>query len=103
MLRHSSFVISNPKTRPATMESSILYQPLACDSGSQLVKKFLSFTVTAIIAGSLLTGSGCRRQTAEATGTSQSTAVDRVTAGKPVRKTLKLVTTQPGRIEAFEE
>ena len=29
--------------------------------------------------------------------------IDRVTAGKPVRKTLKLITTQPGRIEAFEE
>ena len=33
----------------------------------------------------------------------RQTAIDRVTAGKPVRKTLKLITTQPGRIEAFEE
>jgi RND family efflux transporter MFP subunit len=32
-----------------------------------------------------------------------ASAADRVTAGKPVRKTLKLITTQPGRIEAFEE
>jgi len=32
-----------------------------------------------------------------------SAAVDRVTAAKPVRKTLTLTTTQPGRIEAFEE
>jgi RND family efflux transporter MFP subunit len=30
-------------------------------------------------------------------------SVDRVTAGKPQRKTLELFTSQPGRIEAFEE
>jgi RND family efflux transporter MFP subunit len=31
------------------------------------------------------------------------TRVDRVTAGKPARKTLEFYTSQPGRIEAFEE
>src|SRR3954468_18844772 len=62
--------------------------------------------VPALVVGFLFAGSGCRRQTTEAASTAgQSTAaaIDRVTAGKPVRKTLKLVTTQPGRIEAFEE
>lgn len=68
------------------------------------MKRFISLTVAATFAGLVITGTGCRRQTAEATPQAQSgTAVDRVTAGKPVRKTLKLVTTQPGRIEAFEE
>jgi HlyD family secretion protein len=34
---------------------------------------------------------------------SSSTALDRVTAGQPVKKTLRLFTEQPGRVEAFEE
>src|SRR5207344_1480824 len=63
-----------------------------------------SLIAAATIVGLLTTHSGCRRQTAEASTPAQSaTAIDRVTAGKPVRKTLKLITTQPGRIEAFEE
>jgi HlyD family secretion protein len=68
------------------------------------MKWFLSLVVPALLVGLLLTHSGCRRKTAEPTSLpGQSAAADRVTAGKPVRKTLKLITTQPGRIEAFEE
>jgi HlyD family secretion protein len=68
------------------------------------MKQLLSLIGTVCIAGLLLAQYGCRRGTAEPTSSSQSSAtVDRVTAGKPVRKTLKLTTTQPGRIEAFEE
>src|SRR5215468_5263886 len=51
---------------------------------------------------------GCNRSPAptsppSATASSSAPAVERVTAGKPAVKTLKLTTTQPGRIEAFEE
>src|SRR4249920_1556064 len=60
--------------------------------------------LTIAFAGMLLMcGAGCRRPAESATSAPQSKAtVDRVTVGKPVRKTLKLSTTQPGRIEAFE-
>src|SRR3954470_546888 len=70
------------------------------------MKCIVLFTALVMIVGLLFGGSGCRRQTTEAASTpgqSTAAAIDRVTAGKPVRKTLKLVTTQPGRIEAFEE
>src|SRR4051794_10584701 len=70
------------------------------------MKYLLLLTAPALVVGLLFAGSGCRRQTTEAASTpgqSTAAAIDRVTAGKPVRKTLKLVTTQPGRIEAFEE
>src|ERR1700749_3866025 len=54
--------------------------------------------------GLLVASVGCHRPAESAPPAGQTkAAVDRVTAGKPVRKTLKLVTTQPGRIEAFEE
>jgi HlyD family secretion protein len=69
------------------------------------MKSLLTLTAVAFVVGLSIADSGCRRQTTEpASTTAQSaTAIDRVTAGKPVRKTLKLITTQPGRIEAFEE
>src|SRR6476646_2110463 len=69
------------------------------------MKGFLSSTAAVFVVGLLIADNGCNRQTTELTSsTSQSAAAaDRVTAGKPVRKTLKLITTQPGRIEAFEE
>jgi RND family efflux transporter MFP subunit len=69
------------------------------------MKWLLSLTTTAVIAGFLIAHIGCRRQVTEAASTpaQSTTAIDRVTAGKPVRKTLKLITTQPGRIEPFEE
>jgi HlyD family secretion protein len=58
----------------------------------------------AFVIGLLMSEAGCRRSAESAPEAAQSKAtVDRVTAGKPVRKTLKLTTTQPGRIEAFEE
>ena len=62
-------------------------------------------TAAAFVVGLLIADIGCRRQATEpaSTAAQSATAIDRVTAGKPVRKTLKLVTTQPGRIEAFEE
>lgn len=52
---------------------------------------------------------GCRQASSApsppppASASSSAPAVERVTAGKPVVKTLKLTTAQPGRIEAFEE
>ena len=50
---------------------------------------------------------GCRRQTATLAVSDSSAAasspVERVTVGKPQRKTLTLSTSQPARIEAFEE
>jgi len=66
----------------------------------------LSGTVVVIVVGaSLLTSVGCNRRgasEAQANASTPETAI-RVTVGKPVRKTLTLATTQPARIEAFEE
>ena len=69
------------------------------------MKSLLSLTAAACVVGLLVSGNGCRPQSAALTpsNTPFSAAIDRVTAGKPVRKSLKLITTQPGRIEAFEE
>jgi HlyD family secretion protein len=69
------------------------------------MNRLLSLIGAVCMVGWLLTQTGCSRRAAEPTSsTGQSAAsVDRVTAGKPVRKTLKRSTTQPGRIEAFEE
>jgi RND family efflux transporter MFP subunit len=51
----------------------------------------------------LLSLSGCDHSTAAPAAQSESAAVDRVTAGPPQRKDLRLTTTQPARIAAFEE
>src|SRR3954467_10974951 len=61
--------------------------------------------VTATWALALLVVVGCNRQSPEpqASAAPTAAAVDRVVAGKPVKKTLKRYTSQPGRIEAFEE
>src|SRR6478735_2592689 len=69
------------------------------------MKSLLMLTTAAFLVGLLIADSGCRRQATDSASTpaQSANAVDRVTAGKPVRKTLKLITTQPGRIEAFEE
>src|SRR3954470_4943783 len=69
------------------------------------MKMLLKLTAAAFVVGLLIADSGCRRPATEPASTpaQSATAIDRVTAGKPVRKTLKLITTQPGRIEAFEE
>ncbi len=68
------------------------------------MKRLLTLIGIIGMAGWLFTQNGCIRRAAESNSTGQSSAaIDRVTAGKPVRKTLKRSTTQPGRIEAFEE
>jgi HlyD family secretion protein len=69
------------------------------------MKWLLSLTGAVCTAGLLLATSGCNRRTTEAASPTvqSSAAVDRVVAGQPARKSLKLTTTQPGRIEAFEE
>src|SRR3954454_19362435 len=69
------------------------------------MKSLLRLITAAFVVGLLIADIGCRRQTTEPASTSSqsTTALDRVTASKPVRKMLKLITTQPGRIEAFEE
>jgi RND family efflux transporter MFP subunit len=71
------------------------------------VKRLFSLTSVAVVWALLLAASGCSQPTVAQTspGTEPNTAptADRVMAGHPQRKTLKLYTTQPGRIEAFEE
>lgn len=63
----------------------------------------LGLAIPVCMAMSLL--GGCRRSSESPANSAQSTdaAVERVTVGKPQRKTLTLTTTQPARIEAFEE
>jgi HlyD family secretion protein len=52
----------------------------------------------------VLSHAGCRRATQSDSGpTAGEPTIERVTVGRPVRKTLTLSTTQPGRIEAFQE
>lgn len=58
----------------------------------------------------LLVASGCQPASQAAAGSAASAgaassagASERVTAGSPVRQTVKVVTAQPGRIEAFEQ
>jgi RND family efflux transporter MFP subunit len=62
---------------------------------------------TLFTAGLLSFSAGCNKPTAAepapAAAAPSESAVERVTAGPPQRKTLELLTTQPGRIEAFEE
>jgi HlyD family secretion protein len=68
----------------------------------------MTFTTATFLGGiplALLLSAGCNRSVG-APGDNQpaaSSAVVRVTAGKPQRKTIRLETTQPGRIDAFEE
>jgi RND family efflux transporter MFP subunit len=70
-----------------------------------------SYTLVALLLASWILGtqSGCAKpstveSSAEAAAPGAGgTAVERVTAGPPVRKSLELSTTQPGRLEAFEE
>jgi RND family efflux transporter MFP subunit len=61
----------------------------------------------ALLAALVLASTGCDRTSvaqtqAQATPAAADRPLDRVTAGPPVRKTLELYTTQPGRLEAFE-
>jgi RND family efflux transporter MFP subunit len=54
----------------------------------------------------VLACAGCNRSVGapdENPSRSSATAVDRVTAGKPQRKTIRLETSQPGRIQSFEQ
>jgi len=65
----------------------------------------MSYALSAILAVSALVGhAGCNRPAAPGGNppAAASTAV-RVVVGPPVKKTLSLTTSQPGRIEAFEE
>lgn len=66
-----------------------------------------SLAVAAIACGTLVTASGCGRpsdaESAVHAGSATNGSIDRVRAGQPVRKTLALHTSQPGRVEAFEE
>ena len=62
------------------------------------------FTGAPCIISLLIAQTGCHREpaTSAAPPANSTSTVERMTVGKPVRKTLKLSTTQPGRIEAFE-
>lgn len=63
--------------------------------------KSLRFLLYFFSIAALAFATGCGKSTAD--NTSPAAALDRVTAGTIQRKTLKLYTTQPGRIGAFEE
>ena len=73
------------------------------------MKRLASTLGLLVIAGGVFTAAGCGRPSAAETPSAPAAdsengkPLDRVTAGKPVRKTLKLYTSQPGRVEAFEE
>jgi RND family efflux transporter MFP subunit len=69
--------------------------------GRFAMKPFLSLIAPLLLGIGILSATGC--DDPKAAEPASSPSVDRVTAGKPVRKTLKLYTSQPGRIEAFEE
>ncbi len=53
----------------------------------------------------VLVVAGCQaaKEPAEPASTTKATGVDRVTASQPLRKSLQLVTDQPGRVAAYEE
>lgn len=66
-----------------------------------------SLAVAAVACGAILMASGCGRPSAAESPVHPRPAAngsaDRVRAGQPERKTLTLHTSQPGRVEAFEE
>ena len=69
---------------------------------------FLNSTLTLALACALVCNIGCNQpsvaQTSNPPGTTATiAALDRVTTGSPQRKELILTTSQPGRVEAFEE
>ena len=63
--------------------------------------------LAALSMGLLASGAGCDAPSDTAADGGGSAAersvIDRVTAGPPVKKTLRLFTEQPGRVEAFEQ
>lgn len=72
------------------------------------MKRPFHFAWVFLATSSLGIGIGCEKPktaepAAQAALASEGNALERVTAGKPTQKTLELYTTQPGRIEAFEE
>ncbi len=67
-----------------------------------------SFSIVSVVAFSLLLSTGgCNSKEAAGpagdAGAAPASSLDRVTAGAPTKKTLKLFTEQPGRVVAFEE
>ena len=72
------------------------------------MKRSVPFVYVAIAAPILLTAASCNKPVAVGDGANPTNAtngpaLDRVTAAPPVRKTLELFTTQPGKVEAIEE
>ena len=70
--------------------------------------KTIETVATALVVGTLLSAlSGCDDAMSagapHASPTEAAGPVDRVTAGRPIRKSLMLYTSQPGRVQAFEE
>jgi HlyD family secretion protein len=70
----------------------------------RIIKLVAAFTCPLVL---VIATSGCSRQSGATASTPSAdnavaTAVDRVVAGPPIRKTLILTTTQPARIEAYE-
>jgi len=71
------------------------------------MKLIYSLATAAVACSAFITISGCNRSSVagstEQAQPATTGSVDRVRAGQPERKTLTLHTSQPGRVEAFEE
>lgn len=75
---------------------------------SQISSRWGNYLIrsVAIIAVALMMASGCRppeKLTPTTDTVAKSSTLDRVTVGKPTKKTLQLLTEQPARVEPFEE
>ncbi len=68
-----------------------------------MTDRFVTASAYVRLALLLVATAGCNSNAPATKKNTDAAAIDRVIADKPVRKTLTLTTTQPGRIEAFEE
>ena len=68
-----------------------------------MTDRFVTLAAYLTLATLLAATMGCRDNASTTKQNAGTAALERVVVGRPVRKTLMLSTTQPGRIEAFEE
>ena len=68
-----------------------------------MIKRYLTASAYLSVAALLTVFAGCGQAPSGAKPGNEAATLVRVVAAQPVRKTLTLSTTQPGRIEAFEE
>jgi HlyD family secretion protein len=67
------------------------------------MKRFNSWLAVVPAAVLLAAAGGCNRSGGAEAKAAQPQSIVRVTVGKPQRKTLRLYTTQPGQLDAFEQ